>query len=876
MFGDSPQLTASPIPCVFCQLVITDWLTPTTSRFTVLFSVQELVTDSPQPIVKTLRALPQARVESTTRSGTTDGGIPIGDRVFSSLVSAGRRWRWPLGDGGGLPEIGSSRLGCTRRIDQLSSKVSWSQARKLQERSICILPSPPVCKLALWPAGRPTVLRATCFLEVTMGKGKTIDAFFRKKRDDSEANEQGDPEPITVEPIHVQPPLLLLEFGQQNHEEQVHQIQTNEVIFSGIESLVRDPALRPQMWQYPANQRDDVRRAYLKLGTMQPLLKNYKTYGTGSQKRRFKYNWFSLFPAWLEYSESSHRAYCLFCFLFGRNKNKRGGSDVFTVHGFANWKKVNDGRKCAFLNHIGSEPCSEHNNATKACQDLMNQKSHVAHAVAVGNQRDIERNQLRVKVSIAVVKWLTSQSCAFRGHDETSESKNQGNFLELRKLLAEFNSEIAEVIRDAKYNEQYIAPKIQQEILGIYAYKVRKHIREEIGDSKFSILVDETCDVAKRKQMALVFRFVDKDGILQERFFDLIHVTSTKAATLKELLHLKRPGDTRWGSHLGSISSLKTMFNAVSLVLKKIASDGTAGSIRADGDTTYIYLSSFEFILVLCLMQEILEITEDLGQALQKKSQDIVNAMRLVYSTKVRLNKMRSDDGWEAFFFRVVEFCANHSIDIPDLEAIYILRGGRARRQPDSFTKEHYFRVEKFRATLDTQLHELEFRFSEKVMDLLSTNATLIPTNKFRSFNAANICEMVKKYYPADFSQQEIYGLEQQLKHFIVDVSNDSELKKVSTLTNLCRCLVESGRHSIYNLIDRLLWLLVTLPVSMASAERAFSSLKIIKTRLRNKMEDEFLANSLLVNIEREIAEKYDYEDILLHFTGAKRRRADL
>ncbi|XP_047061542.1 zinc finger MYM-type protein 1-like [Lolium rigidum] len=312
--------------------------------------------------------------------------------------------------------------------------------------------------------------------------------------------------------------------------------------------------------------------------------------------------------------------------------------------------------------------------------------------------------------------------------------------------------------------------------------------------------------------MALVLRFVDKDGILQERFFDLIHVTSTKAATLKEVLSsvlsknafdvqnlrgqgydgasnmrgefnglqalflrecpyayyvhcyahrlqlalvaaskevvpvaqffqkllfivntvdssakrhdelhdaqldelarllaiddietgqganqiraLKRPGDTRWGSHLGSISSLKAMFNAVSLVLQKIASDGSAGSIRADGDTAFIYLSSFEFILLLCLMQEILEITEDLGQALQKKSQDIVNAMRLVFSTKVRLNEMRSDDGWEAFFFRVVEFCANHSIDIPDLEETHILRGGRARRQPDCFTKEHYFRVE--------------------------------------------------------------------------------------------------------------------------------------------------------------------------------------
>lgn len=68
----------------------------------------------------------------------------------------------------------------------------------------------------------------------------------------------------------------------------------------------------------------------------------------------------------------------------------------------------------------------------------------------------------------------------------------------------------------------------------------------------------------------------------------------------------------------------------------------------------------------------------------------------------------------------------------------------------------------------------------------------------------------------------------------------------------------------------------MTLPVSTASAERAFSTLKIVKTRLRNKMEDDFLANSLLVNIEMEITEKYSYEDVLAHFTGAKRRRANL
>jgi len=134
-------------------------------------------------------------------------------------------------------------------------------------------------------------------------------------------------------------------------------------MFRGIEFLERDPALRPQIWQYPNNQRDQVVRAYLQLGPIQPLLKKYKPSGPKGHRRRFQYIWFSQFPSWLEYSESSGRAYCFFCFLCSRNIKKRGGFDVFTAQGFDTWKKVNDGKKCAFLVHVGSEPCSHHNNA---------------------------------------------------------------------------------------------------------------------------------------------------------------------------------------------------------------------------------------------------------------------------------------------------------------------------------------------------------------------------------------------------------------------------------------------------------------------------------------------------------------------------------
>ena len=70
----------------------------------------------------------------------------------------------------------------------------------------------------------------------------------------------------------------------------------------------------------------------------------------------------------------------------------------------------------------------------------------------------------------------------------------------------------------------------------IFSRKVRSHIREEIEDSKFCIIVGEAHDKSKKDQMAIVLRFVDKDGNVKERFFDIVHVEDTTIATLKQEL----------------------------------------------------------------------------------------------------------------------------------------------------------------------------------------------------------------------------------------------------------------------------------------------------------------------------------------------------
>jgi hypothetical protein len=65
----------------------------------------------------------------------------------------------------------------------------------------------------------------------------------------------------------------------------------------------------------------------------------------------------------------------------------------------------------------------------------------------------------------------------------------------------------------------------------------------------------------------------------------------------------------------------------------------------------------------------------------------------------------------------------------------------------------------------------------------------------------------------------------------------------------------------------------LTLPVSTATTERAFSTMKHVKTRLRNRIEDELLADNLVVYIEKEIAKNFTVKMIMDEFYSMKDRR---
>lgn len=70
--------------------------------------------------------------------------------------------------------------------------------------------------------------------------------------------------------------------------------------------------------------------------------------------------------------------------------------------------------------------------------------------------------------------------------------------------------------------------------------------------------------------------------------------------------------------------------------------------------------------------------------------------------------------------------------------------------------------------------------------------------------------------------------------------------------------------------------ILLSLPVSVASAETSFSKLKFIKNYLRSTMHQDRLSNLALLSIESDLSENLNVEQIVDQFANAKVRRVPL
>jgi hypothetical protein len=164
-----------------------------------------------------------------------------------------------------------------------------------------------------------------------------------------------------------------------------------------IDTLIRDPGKRPQIWNYCVNQQDRIRTEYIKFGPYQFFMDVYPLSGQEDHPRRFQARWFKTFT-WLEYSLEKDAVFCFPCYLFSKK------SSPFTSNRFRNWKKVNNGKDCAFLSHMGITPNSSHNVSLRCYEDFKNHSCHIETVLSMQTEQQILSNRLRLKATIDAVR----------------------------------------------------------------------------------------------------------------------------------------------------------------------------------------------------------------------------------------------------------------------------------------------------------------------------------------------------------------------------------------------------------------------------------------------------------------------------------------
>ncbi|XP_057791103.1 uncharacterized protein LOC131008227 [Salvia miltiorrhiza] len=305
-------------------------------------------------------------------------------------------------------------------------------------------------------------------------------------------------------------------------------------------------------------------------------------------------------------------------------------------------------------------------------------------------------------------------------------------------------------------------------------------------------------------------------------------------------------------------------------VLEYVGKNGNDDAQRAEAIDLLEVMNRFEFVFVLHIMRKILGITHELSQVLQRKDQDIVNAMNLVKVAKTRLQAMR-DDGWEILLTEVSKFCSTHEIIMLDMEDEYVARG-RGRRRVEKMTNLHHYRVELFYYVIDMQVLELNHRFDEINTELLLCMACLDPRDSFSAFDVKKLVRLAK-LYPSEFSEVTLYELESQLENFIFDVRLDEKFSKLLGIGGLAQKMVSTRKHEIFPLVYLLIKLSLVLPVATATVERAFSPMKFIKSALRNRMGDKLLNDCMISYIENDVFVNVTNEAIMQRFQNMKNRR---
>ncbi|ROL50526.1 Zinc finger MYM-type protein 1 [Anabarilius grahami] len=337
---------------------------------------------------------------------------------------------------------------------------------------------------------------------------------------------------------------------------------------------------------------------------------------------------------------------------------------------------------------------------------------------------------------------------------------------------------------------------------------------------------------------------------------------------------LKRLCPMRWGSRNDAIESLRFRYADILQALSKIILLSKKPDERAEAMGLKKAMEKFEFVLMTVMQGKILETVNVASRALQDKNMDIMLASKLLGNALDTLTKLREE-------FESVHATAEALAESWGIGSSFTHK--RARRIKTHFDElcedqrlqnaKEYFRVSVFCATIDTCTGQLKRRFCG-MYEVAKRFGFLCPGPllRFSDNDLSQMANALVVQYTDDLSSEfamQLLSFRNALKPAIQEIEHGS----IADLAQLLFIRHHSILPSVPD-VATALKLFLTLPVTVATAERSFSKLKVIKTFLRSTMSQERLSSLALLSIENARARNIDIKAAVKDFAHQNARRA--
>ena len=344
----------------------------------------------------------------------------------------------------------------------------------------------------------------------------------------------------------------------------------------------------------------------------------------------------------------------------------------------------------------------------------------------------------------------------------------------------------------------------------------------------------------------------------------LFYYSPKKAEALKHVLsvlslpELKvvKPSETRWLSHERCVRAILKEFPALIITLNKLYEE--SGDAEAYG--LALVLSSYSGVATIVLLSTVLDLLAKLNCFMQRKTTDFSRLPIILESILSELKHLKNVGA---------EWCSSVETTVAMLttEHNITLQRSSTRTGSGSATTIGEYRNAVAFPYIDALTANITSRFSDAAVNLLVSssvfNPASLPTDETALPGYGNeklrvLADFFGKEATVEFGgttytstplldAEEILAKWRVFKRALVKenkaLMEKKELSKPPTMQEVKAEMESSGAYTdIFPEIFKLLDILLALPVGTATVERTFSQMKLVKTRLRNRISDTNLA----------------------------------